>query len=197
VVVKICGITTADDAIAAAAAGATAVGFNFYPSSPRYVRPEQAREIARLLPPHVLKVGVFVDEPAAGVAEVIRLAGLDVVQLHGGEYPAGARIWAAFQAGGPGLSEALADTRVEAFLVDTPSRNLRGGTGRTFDWSLAAGLPGRIVLAGGLDDENVREAIRTARPWGVDACSRLECVPGRKDHEKMRRFVQAALIEES
>jgi phosphoribosylanthranilate isomerase len=227
VVVKICGITTPEDAIAAAEAGATAVGFNFYPRSPRFVTPERAREMGRALPagrlkggcshnwlPHggqhdvlqgvqhgvlqgVLKVGVFVGEPADRVAEVMREAELDVAQVHGGEYPQGVRVWAAFRAGDSGLRDAMASSPAEAFLIDTPSETLRGGTGQTFDWSLAAGLPGRIVLAGGLDAGNVREAIRKAHPWGVDACSRLESAPGRKDHEKMRRFVEAALIEES
>jgi phosphoribosylanthranilate isomerase len=197
VVVKICGITTPEDAIAAAEAGATAIGFNFYPRSPRFVTPSHARQLGRVLPPGVLKVGVFVGEPVSKVVDFVHEAELDVAQVHEGDYPSGLRVWAAFRAGGPGLSEAMASSLAEAFLIDTPSAILHGGTGQTFDWSLAAGLPGRIVLAGGLDAGNVREAIRKARPWGVDACSRLESAPGHKDHEKMRRFVEAALTEES
>ena len=210
-VVKICGITTVEDAVAAVEAGATAIGFNFYPGSPRFVSVERAREIVGRLKggcsqdwlPHqgvqqqgVLKVGVFVGERAERVAEIMREAEMDVAQVHGGEYPHEVRVWAAFRAGDPGLRETMDAGVAEAFLVDTPSTTLHGGTGQTFDWSLAAGLPGRIVLAGGLDAGNVREAIRKARPWGVDACSRLESTPGRKDHVKIRRFVEAALTEE-
>jgi len=194
--VKICGITNAEDGLAAAEAGASAVGFNFYPQSPRYIDPAVAREIAALLPASVLRVGVFVEEPPGAVAVVAETVGLDIVQLHGGESPKGLRVWRALRAGNPALAATVAAGGAEAFLIDTPSATLRGGTGVAFDWSIAAGLPGRIILAGGLHEDNVAAAIRQARPWGVDACSRIERAPGRKDHEKMRRFVRAALAEE-
>lgn len=190
--VKICGITNREDALAAVEAGASAVGFNFWPGSPRYIAPAFAAEIAAALPKSVLRVGVFVDASAVEVKAIAREVGLDVAQTHGrSERPAGVRWWPAFSAG----ESPPAFDGAEAFLVDTPAGEQRGGTGRVFDWSLAAGLPGRIVLAGGLAPENVAAAIRQARPWGVDACSRLELSPGRKDHQRVRAFVRAALSE--
>lgn len=194
--VKICGITNADDCLAAAEAGASAIGFNFYTRSPRYLTPDTARELAALLPPSVMRVGVFVDSPPDEVAALAEHVGLDIVQLHGGNAPAGLRIWRAFRADRPALAEDVAAGGAEAFLIDTPSTTLQGGTGLSFDWSVAAGLRGRIILAGGLHEGNVGEAIRQAMPWGVDACSRIECAPGKKDHEKMRRFVRAAMAGE-
>ena len=173
--VKICGITNLEDAQAAAAAGASAVGFNFYVKSPRYLIPEKAVSIIRALPESVWKVGVFVNESGADVAARI---GLDIVQIHGeAATPTDLRVWRAVSAG-----TALADERAEAFLVDTPAGDQYGGTGRTFDWNLARDTQRRIILAGGLDASNVSEAIRTAQPWGVDACSRIESAPGKKDH---------------
>jgi phosphoribosylanthranilate isomerase len=185
--VKICGITTEEDARLAAAAGAGAVGFNFWPRSPRYVTPERAAALAGVLPAEVLKVGVFVDAPAAEVVSVCYRVPLDVAQLHGGAAPAGIRWWRAST-----VAEFRAEEGAEAVLVDTPAGAERGGTGRTFDWSLAAGLPGRIILAGGLGPDNVAAAIAAARPWGVDACSRLESAPGRKDPDKVKEFIRAA-----
>ncbi|MGC4050265.1 MAG: phosphoribosylanthranilate isomerase [Paludibaculum sp.] len=192
ILVKICGITSMEDAVQAVEAGADALGFNFWPRSPRYIAPESARAITDALAGRVLRVGVFVDALEAHVHEVMQSAGLDVAQLHG---PAVAmhelRVWQAWSATGEGLRERMEAGSAEAYLIDTPSGALRGGTGKTFDWSLAMNLPGRIVLAGGLGPENVAEAIEQVRPWGVDACSRLEQTPGRKDHEKVSAFVRA------
>ena len=192
--VKICGITNADDALAAAAAGATALGFNFYPPSPRYIQPEEAARIIERLPREIWKVGVFVNASLEEIARIQQIAALDVAQLHGDEppdqLPPGIRVWKAFRANAAKL-EAY---RAEAFLLDTPS-DVYGGTGRTFDWSMAAGTGRKIILAGGLDEDNVVEAIRLVRPWGVDDCSRLESAPGRKDHARTARFIQAALSE--
>jgi phosphoribosylanthranilate isomerase len=197
--VKICGITNREDALAAVEGGAAALGFNFYLKSPRYIAPKDAARLAEGLPASVWKVGVFVDEPAGRIEEIAALAGLDVAQIHGDQppedLPRSLRIWKAFRVDssfGPALLDLYP---AEAFLFDTPSVELHGGTGRTFDWTLAASTGRRVILAGGLDASNVREAIRTARPWGVDACSRLESVPGRKDHKKMIEFIQAALSE--
>ena len=188
--VKICGITTAEDARAAVEAGASALGFNFWSGSPRYIRPERAAEIMRLLPEGVLRVGVFVNESAAAIEEIARSAPLDIAQLHGRcGNPRGLRLWKAVAAG----SEQASADGIEAWLIDTPAGDRHGGTGQTFDWALASGLQGRIILAGGLDAENVRAAIARARPWGVDACSRLESAPGKKDLAKMRAFLSAAL----
>lgn len=194
--VKICGITNREDALAAIAGGASALGFNFWPKSPRYVPPERAAELLGGLPGGVWKVGIFVNEPAETVAWLAGELGLDVVQLHGeAASPAGLRVWRALPVDAGFRAELLDRHQAEAFLLDAPAGAEVGGTGRSFDWRRAAGLKHRIILAGGLDAQNVREAIRTARPWGVDACSRLESAPGRKDHRKMAAFLRAALEE--
>lgn len=186
--IKICGITNRQDALAAVEAGATALGFNFYPKSPRYISPSAAAVIAAHV--NVLKVGVFVDAPDA--VEVAEQAGMDVVQMHGAETPAqvpvGRRVWKAFRVTPEWDASVMAEYAVEAFLLDGPSP----GAGEVFDWRRAAGLR-NIILAGGLGPDNVSEAIRQVRPWGVDACSRLERAPGVKDYDKMRRFIKAAM----
>ena len=191
--IKVCGVTTEADAAAAAAGGATAIGFNFYASSPRYVTPERAAEIGAALPVGVLRVGVFVDEPAATVERVMSAARLDVAQLHGterpGAVPAGLRVWKAFRITPEWNVGDLPRYTVDAFLLDGPSP----GQGAPFDWKLACNLPYRVILAGGLDHSNVGEAIRLVRPWGVDVCSRIERAPGLKDYDKMSRFLEAAL----
>jgi phosphoribosylanthranilate isomerase len=190
--VKICGITNLEDAQAAVEAGASAIGFNFYHDSPRYVSPTGASVIAEKLRSDVIKVGVFVNETPDFVAKVAIQVGLDVAQLHGIAAAIGIRKWRAARAN-EALDEYMQDDTVEALLVDTPSDELYGGTGETFDWSRVRGLEKKIIVAGGLDEWNVRAAIRSALPWGVDACSRLEKSPGLKDHEKMKRFIEAAL----
>lgn len=191
-IVKICGITTNEDARAAVAAGASALGFNFYLQSPRVVLPSRAREIGRTLPSGILKVGVFVNEDPAVIARAMSEAGLDIAQVIG-PTPAGVRTWRVHRVTEDFSSEQLADENAEAFLLDTPSASLYGGTGATFDWSRAR-IPGkRIVIAGGLGPDNVATAVSECRPWGVDACSRLESSPGRKDHARLEAFVRAAL----
>jgi phosphoribosylanthranilate isomerase len=195
--VKICGITNYDDAMAVVESGAAALGFNFYRDSPRFISPTGAALIAEKLPATVWKVGVFVDATPDTVARIAVQVGLDVAQLHGLSTARGIRTWQACRA-----NESFdlmfaqiqtADDFPEAFLVDAPSKTLHGGTGETFDWSLAKGIEKKVILAGGLDEDNVRRAIEQASPWGVDACSRLEASPGIKDREKLRRFVKAAL----
>jgi phosphoribosylanthranilate isomerase len=197
-VIKICGITRSEDAHVAVEAGANALGFNFYPPSPRFIAPELAARIAGELPVHVLKVGVFVNEPSGQVLEVMRSVGLDVVQLHGEESPdaafAGVRVWKAFAGTRSDLVAAMDAFPAEAYLLDAPCTE-RGGSGRTFDWARIAGLKRKIVVAGGLDAENVSEAIRQVRPWGVDSCSRLESAPGVKDHARMVKFIEEAVRE--
>ncbi len=185
--VKVCGITNQADADAAAGAGA--LGFNFYAKSPRYISPEVAAGIVTA--PGVLRVGVFVNEPNA--VEIARQARLDVIQLHGDEdrAPAGFPVWKAFRVTSDFSMDRLAFP-AEAFLLDAPG-DLYGGSGQTFDWSRAKGAERKILLAGGLGPDNVQRAIATARPWGVDACSRLESQPGIKDHSKVARFIQLAL----
>ena len=188
--VKICGITTSADAEICAEAGASALGFNFYPKSPRYVEPDAAAKIVSTVPAGVWKVGVFVNEAAETIERVSRQAGVDIAQIYGGACPQGVRVWRACAITG---FSAAALEGAEAVLVDTPSGSVYGGTGETFDWRQARGLGPRLILAGGLDATNVRAAIEAARPWGVDACSRLESSPGRKDREKVRRFIEAAV----
>lgn len=195
--VKICGIRRLPDALAAAEAGADAVGFNFWRPGRRFVPPEVARQIARALPPFVSKVGVFVDEDPEKVRQIAALVGLDALQLHGAETP---DVCAAFdlpviksiKVRGP---ESLADLgryRVAAFLLDThvPGAAAPGGSGQTFDWSLAARAreAGPVILSGGLTPENVEEAIRQARPYAVDVASGVE-TDGEKDPAKIRAFV--------
>lgn len=196
-IVKICGITCREDALAAVEAGASALGFNFYPGSPRCIAPEAAAAIIEGLPPAIWKVGVFVEEPPEKVAAMAANLRLDVAQLHGHcVFPAGLRIWKALPVG-PDFTLAQLETwpGADAFLLDTAVPGTCGGTGKAFPWQVARGSARKVILAGGLDPDNVREAIRTARPWGVDACSRLEIAPGRKDHLRMTRFIEAALSE--
>jgi phosphoribosylanthranilate isomerase len=189
--VKICGITSSEDALAAVKAGASAIGFNFYPASPRYLTPEAAALIAAQLPQGVMKVGVFVDEPGDHIVAIAKQAGLDLVQLRGCSAPAGLRFWRM-----AGHSDNLPPPDgAEAILIDTAVAGMHGGTGQTFPWHLARVEGRRIIVAGGLDATNVREAIRQAQPWGVDACSRIESAPGRKDRMKMADFIHAAVAE--
>jgi len=192
-IIKVCGITNPDDAAAAIANGAGAIGFNFYPRSPRYIAPEEA---ARIATPGVLRAGVFVNETAARIEEIARIAALDVAQLHGDEspedYPHGITVWKAARVSeGFGLAPYLG-LPADAILLDGPAADLYGGSGKAFDWQIAARSTRRIIIAGGLDASNVARAIALARPWGVDACSRIESSPGIKDHQKMIDFLFAA-----
>jgi phosphoribosylanthranilate isomerase len=190
-VIKICGITNQDDARHAIEHGANALGFNFYPKSPRYITPERAHEIVSAVVGSYRKVGIFVNPTLDELRHAGQTVPLDTLQLHGivPEFPSGYRIWRAVPA--DALPEE-SDPRIEAYLIDTPSENY-GGSGKTFDWSLAADFPHRKILAGGLNDSNVTEAIRACSPWGVDACSLLEAHPGKKDEELVRNFLRAIL----
>lgn len=194
--VKICGITHEDDALLAVALGADALGFVFAPSR-RQVRPEQVAEIVRRLPHGVVTVGVFRDERPERVIDIVNRVGLTGAQLHGRE-PLSEVRWVrkrvsfviqGFAAGDPAVT-AAANGPADVVLIDSP----HPGSGRVFDWSLAEGAPGgvRLLLAGGLNAENVGEAIRRVRPWGVDVSSGVETAPGRKDPRKLRRFIEEA-----
>jgi phosphoribosylanthranilate isomerase len=185
--IKVCGITRNEDAELAAEAGATAIGFVFYPKSPRYIVPEKAARIGEGL--RLWRAGIFVDETPAAIAAAMRAAKLDIAQIYGGNAPQGARHWKAFRVSG-GFDPALAGD-AEAVLLDGEKN------GAAFDWRIAreASVRGgvkKIIVAGGLDASNVAEAIRIAGPWGVDASSRIETEPGIKDHVKVRAFVKAA-----
>jgi indole-3-glycerol phosphate synthase/phosphoribosylanthranilate isomerase len=202
VAVKICGITNAEDAQVAVSAGADAIGFVFWPPSPRAVDPATARSIAATLPPFVLRVGVFVDATPDEMRRVADEVGLDMVQMHGRETPdavaqAPRRAVKAIRVG-PGFQaqDALRyDGAAAALLLDTRVDGARpGGTGRTFDWSLVRPVregTSFLVLAGGLTPDNVGEAIATVRPDAVDVSSGVESAPGKKDPAKVRAFVDA------
>jgi phosphoribosylanthranilate isomerase len=197
--VKICGITNLADAQLAAKVGANAVGFVFHKGSERYIAPEQARTICRALPSHLSKVGVFVHADRAEVAETARLVGLSAVQLVGDEGPDDlfGYEWSVLKVFQMRPSFDVAVMRnyvVEAFVLDTFKKGAYGGTGRTFDWNLAlkAKAFGRIILAGGLNPENVADAVRFVRPYGVDVSSGVEARPGKKDERLVRDFVAQA-----
>ena len=199
--VKICGITAWDDARLSIDLGASALGFNFYPSSPRAISPADAWKIIRRLPPFVEAVGVFVNWPPLVVDALARALRLHTVQLHGGESPeevaALARSHRVIKAAkvGPGfrLTSLARYRRADAILLDGFARGLHGGTGRTLDWKLAraARRYGRIILAGGLTPENIAEAIRVAEPYALDVCSGVEARAGRKDPARLRALFAA------
>jgi phosphoribosylanthranilate isomerase len=192
-IVKICGITNREDALAAIDGGASALGFNFYAQSSRYIDSDVAARVAAGLPAGVWRVGVFVNESLERITDVSRRVGLDVVQLVGPSIrPSGLRVWQTAYVNEDFRLADIESNPAEAILLDTPAGQAYGGTGRSFDWSRAAGSTKRIILAGGLDAGNVRQAIAAANPWGVDICSRIESSPGRKDHVKMAEFLKAA-----
>jgi phosphoribosylanthranilate isomerase len=198
--VKICGITNLADAQAAAEAGADLVGFMFYDKSPRRVSLPDAAQIARQLPPHVVKVGVFGNPTEDLVTRAIADCGVSLLQFHGDETPEfctqfGLMSMKAFRIRDEQSLVALRDYPTDAWLLDAFSPEKLGGTGEKFNWDLAveAGKLGRpIFLAGGLTPENVAEAVRIVQPYGVDVSSGVEASPGKKDHEKIRRFIANA-----
>ena len=200
VIVKICGITNLADAQTAVEAGADALGFIFYPGSPRYVVPEAAAEIISQLPPYIVKVGVFVNPSEEQVLSASNLAQLNILQFHGDEPPGfclqfGLMSMKAFRVSGPETLDELPNYPTDAWLLDAYTPGALGGTGEKFDWDLARqarGLGRPIFLAGGLTPENVGAAIAQVRPYGVDVSSGVEISPGRKDPEKVRRFITAA-----
>ena len=197
--VKICGITNREDALAAVHAGADGLGFIFYPASPRFVNPDQAREITQALPGSTCRVGVFVDQDPEEVRGIMRFCGLDLIQLHGKEssdycalFPPSVLI----KAVSPGKEEDLAvlgDYPVKAILMDAGSPGKPGGTGRTCDWSLAkkVGERHRLILAGGLNAGNILAALDAVSPQAVDVGSGVEARPGKKDSGKVKELVAA------
>jgi phosphoribosylanthranilate isomerase len=194
--IKICGITNLEDALAAADAGADAVGFNFYKKSPRYIEPGKAAEIIAQLPPFIMPVGVFVNEREDKIRENRGVTCIQAIQLHGDESPEfcqrfGGRVIKAFQVRDKESLQNMAHYRVGAFLLDSYRDGVRGGTGVTFDWHLAvvAKTFGKIILAGGLTPENVAEAVKLVQPYGVDVAGGVEREKGVKDHLKMKKFI--------
>jgi phosphoribosylanthranilate isomerase len=199
VFVKICGMAHADDVVAVAAMKPDALGFVFWPRSPRAVRPEEVAVWTRDLPAGIKKVGVFVDDGLEAIRRAVQTAGLDVVQWQGfqaldervAEF---SNAWKAVRLTGPHAARPEPAGRVDAYLVDSYSAEAPGGTGQTVDWALArefvraAAKP--VLLAGGLTPDNVAEAVRVVGPWGVDVCSGVELRPGRKDLAKARAFIE-------
>lgn len=196
--IKVCGMREMAEVAAVVAAGVDAIGLIFVEQSPRYIDPERAREIVKSLPPFVDAVGVFVDQEAAVVNEIVRYCGLTKVQLHGTESPAycaeiACRVMKVFRVRESLTSADLAPyaDEVSGFLFDTFHEKAAGGTGQTFDWRLLEKLspPRPVVLAGGLTPENVGEAIRQVRPFAVDFNSGVEFEPGRKNLDKVRAAI--------
>jgi phosphoribosylanthranilate isomerase len=197
--VKVCGITTVDDALLAVDAGADALGFIFVEGTPRYVTPARAAAIVGALPPFVCPVGVFWDHPVTHVRAVARECRLGAVQLHGAEPPEAlaALDWPVLKTvkvRGPEDLATLDRYKPAAFLLDSPARWSEGEARAPISWTLAraAATRGRVILSAGLTAETVGEAIRIARPWGVDVNSGVEQSPGRKDSQKVRRFLREA-----
>jgi phosphoribosylanthranilate isomerase len=203
VAVKVCGITNIEDALDCAAAEVEMIGLNFSPASPRRIAATTAGEIiaaARTQFPGIKIVGGVVDQDLEFVRQLAREFRLDAVQLHGEETPEYVRdlnapfVIKALRIRPDSSTSPAANYHCDAILLDTWSAKLPGGTGETFPWSVAAALQfhaKKLILAGGLTNENVADAIRTVRPFAVDVCSGVEVAPGRKDHARVRRFVEA------
>jgi phosphoribosylanthranilate isomerase len=199
--VKICGITNEEDALFAAGCGAAALGFIFYPSSPRYIKPEEARKIISVLPEELVKVGVFVNEKADEIIRVMEYCGLDMIQLHGDESPEYCREFSAYRIikavelkNEDDLNRAL-DYAVAALLVDSRHAGLYGGTGKKANWELACHIKNNkpLILSGGLNEKNIAEALRTVTPAALDINSGVESEPGKKDHMKLARIFDIIL----
>ncbi|MEW6419042.1 MAG: phosphoribosylanthranilate isomerase [Nitrospirota bacterium] len=198
--VKICGITNIDDAVAAVDFGADALGFVFFEKSPRYISHADAAAIIKKLPSFTTTIGVFVDVKPDQVRKIIDLTHIDAVQLHGNEPPEmcdiSRRVIKAIRVKSLESLDPLINykDKVSAFLLDTFTPDVLGGTGQIFNWDIAiyAKQFGKIILAGGLTPDNVAEAIRRVRPYGVDVSSGVESEKGKKDHKKMKLFIERA-----
>ncbi|MEK7822700.1 MAG: phosphoribosylanthranilate isomerase [Nitrospirota bacterium] len=197
--VKICGITNIEDAVAAAEYGADAIGFVFQPKSPRAITPETAKNIVSALPPFITTIGVFVNESKQEIERIIRYVGLNIVQLHGNEPPDACqlnkKVIKAIRVKDLTDLEPLKRYNVSAFLLDTYSPHTMGGTGQIFNWDIAVEAKkfGRIILAGGLNHENIEEAIKWVRPYGIDVATGVEGnKKGEKDHKKLKLFIEKA-----
>ncbi|MFH0790921.1 MAG: phosphoribosylanthranilate isomerase [Candidatus Omnitrophota bacterium] len=201
--VKICGITNLDDAQAAVHAGCDAIGFLFYKKSPRYISPEQAKDIIDKLPKNVIKIGVFVNAKEEIIKRIARICKFRMLQFHGSESPEfcarfkGYRIIKTFRVKGKLDVKDMARYHPFAFLFDTYIANKSGGTGKKFNWKLIRhidGLKRPVFLAGGLTEKNVRTAVKITEPAWVDVCSGVEEKPGKKDHKKVKEFIKAAKV---
>jgi phosphoribosylanthranilate isomerase len=197
--VKVCGITSYDDALMAVEAGADALGFVFYEKSPRNVNPVTAAQIIAKLPPFVQTVGLFVNEEVEQVNWTADYCGLDIVQLHGDETPEDClevkrRVIKAFRMKNIVSIEPLKKYQVSGYLLDAWSPDAYGGTGKTFNWEMAAAARqyGRIILAGGINPENIKDALRAVQPYAVDVSSGVESSLGKKDRDLVREFIRKA-----
>lgn len=198
--VKICGITNLNDAMAAVDSGADALGFVFFEGSPRYIPHGKAYTIIKKLPSFTTTIGVFVNEKTEQIEKIVGLTGIDVVQLHGDEPPEvcniSRRIIKAIRVKSLESLDPLKNykDKVSAFLLDTFTPEILGGTGQIFNWDIAVEAKqfGRIILAGGLTPDNIADSVRRVRPYGVDVSSGVESEKGKKDHKKMKLFIERA-----
>jgi len=198
--VKICGITNYDDAKAAVECGVDALGFVFFKKSPRYISPRNAASIIKTLPPFIISVGVLVNESADNTEKVVSETEIDIIQLHGEEPPEmcrfSRRVIKAIRVKSLESLAPLESYRnaVSAFLLDAYAPDTLGGTGRIFNWDIAvkAKQLGRVILAGGLTPDNIADAVRHVTPYAVDVSSGVEIEKGKKDHTRMRLFVERA-----
>ena len=199
--VKICGITNYEDAANAAILGADFIGFNFYSLSPRFIDKDDAKRIIEKMPKNVKNVGVFVNEGLEEVKKIVKDAGLDMVQLHGGETPDYCKqikeetkkgVIKSFRINKKEDVEKIKGYDVDYYLFDAFQDGLLGGTGKIFDWNLLKNIKKPFFLSGGLNCSNVKQAIKTAHPFAVDAASGIEKNPRKKDIAKMKYFIEAA-----
>lgn len=196
--VKVCGITNSDDAFRAVELGADALGFIFYKGSKRYIDPRDAHPIISSLPPFVSSVGVFVNQGPDEIREAVETSGVDTVQLHGDETPGFCamlpyKLIKAIRVKDTVNTEEVELYPVLAILFDKHTDEMYGGTGKSFDWGVLKGIAisKKVILSGGLTPENVSRAIETVRPYGVDVSTGVEDSPGKKNHMKMRKFIEA------
>ncbi len=197
--VKICGITNLEDALTAVEVGADALGFVFVPDTPRCVKPDQVAVIVDELPPFITTVGLFATKDTAKIRTIVNQCRLDAIQLHADVTPEfcrnlDRRVIKAVRVKDESSLSILSEYDVNAFLLDAYVEGKLGGTGKVFDWNLALRAKdyGRIIVAGGLNPENVAQAVRRVNPYGVDVSSGVESQPGRKDSDKVRKFINAA-----
>ena len=197
--VKVCGITNLEDAVRSIQAGCDALGFVFYKKSSRYITPEQACQIIKQLPPHIIKMGVFANARENNVKRIAKLCKLDVLQFHGNESPEfcskfkNRRIIKAFRVKDKMELSDILKYKPFAYLFDTFVESKMGGTGKKFDWKLIrhiCDIKQPIFLSGGLTESNVRKAIEYIKPDWVDVSSSVEASPGKKDHRKVRNFIR-------
>ncbi|HBG92787.1 MAG: N-(5'-phosphoribosyl)anthranilate isomerase [Nitrospirae bacterium RIFOXYB2_FULL_43_5] len=198
--VKICGITNLDDAMAATDFGADALGFVFFKKSPRYISPANAKKIIKRLPPFISTVGVFVNENKKNIEKIVLQTGINIIQLHGDETPKACNlskpVIKAIRVKSIETLELVSKykDKVSVFLLDTYTPEVFGGSGQVFNWDIAVEAKkfGRVILSGGLSTENIEKAVRLVHPYAVDVSSGVEAEKGKKNHLKMKLFIEKA-----